>query len=152
MIRIVENDDDIRACFDIRLEVFVEEQHVPIDEEIDAHDSDSSTIHVLADVDGEAAGTLRVLPEGPGHCHIGRVALRKVARGTGLGRKIMDYAAEVALERCCDDTGTVVIELSAQVQAIGFYEACGYELIPGEPYLDAGIPHRDMKLVISQTA
>ena len=146
MIDVVTNEEGLARCQAIRLDVFVGEQNVPLEEEIDALDTAPSTIHLLGSRDGVDLATARVLPEGAGHCHIGRVAVRQAARGTGMGRDIMAAAARVALERCADSEGHVEILLSSQVQAIGFYEACGYELIPGEEYLDAGIWHRDMVL------
>ncbi|MDO4888344.1 MAG: GNAT family N-acetyltransferase [Actinomycetaceae bacterium] len=143
MIDVVATDEQLERCWAIRLEVFVGEQKVPDDEEIDALDIEERTVHLLASRDGADLGTLRLYPDGPGVCHIGRVAVKRSARGLGVGRELMDRAAQVALERFGDDGG-VEIHLSAQEQAIGFYEACGYELIDGPHYLDAGIWHRDM--------
>ena len=149
MIEIVNDHAGLTRCHAIRLEVFVDEQNVPLDEEVDDLDYAPSTIHLLGSINGVDLATARVLPEEPGHCHIGRVAVRKSARGTGVGREIMAADAEVARERCADADGRVEIKLSSQVQAIGFYAACGYELVPGEQYLDAGIWHRDMVLALS---
>jgi len=143
-VEVVTDENGLRRCWAIRMEVFVREQNVPPDEEVDALDTDHSTVHLIATVDGVDLGTLRVLPEKPGYCHIGRVAVRRAARATGIGYALMTYAEHVALERCADSDG-VVIALSSQEQAIGFYEKCGYRLLPGERYLDAGIWHRDME-------
>ncbi|MFT0847901.1 GNAT family N-acetyltransferase [Actinomycetaceae bacterium L2_0104] len=146
MIEIVESREQLERCLAIRLEVFVEEQAVPPEEEIDALDTAPDTIHLLAVHEGRDVGTARVLSEGPGHCHIGRVAVRAQARGTGVGRELMDAAAAVALERCSGPDGKVEILLSSQEQAMGFYRSCGYEVVNGERYLDAGIWHQDMVL------
>ncbi|AWE42586.1 MULTISPECIES: GNAT family N-acetyltransferase [unclassified Actinobaculum] len=143
-VEVVTDESGLRRCWDIRMEVFVHEQNVPPEEEIDALDTDLSTVHLIATVDGVDVGTLRVLPEKPGYCHIGRVAVRRAARATGIGYALMSYAERVALDRCADSDG-VVIALSSQEQAVGFYEKCGYRLLAGERYLDAGIWHRDMQ-------
>ncbi|MGO1591209.1 MAG: GNAT family N-acetyltransferase [Ancrocorticia sp.] len=149
-IETVATTDQLERCFAIRFAVFVDEQRVPPEEEMDALDRADTTIHLLASVDGEDLGTLRVLGEGAGHCHIGRVAVHSRARGTGMGRLLMERAGEVALERCADDQGHLRIELSAQEQAMGFYQACGYSPVSGERYLDAGIWHQDMALELTR--
>ena len=151
MIEVVSTREGLERCWAIRMEVFVEEQRVPVEEEVDALDTAPETIHLLASHDGRDLGTARILPEEPGHCHIGRVAVLAAARGLGVGRELMDAAGQVALERCAGPDGTVEIRLSSQEQAMGFYRSCGYEVLEGERYLDAGIWHRDMALVLPQS-
>ncbi len=145
----VNTSEELAQCLEIRYEVFCDKQGVPQDLEHDEFDNAPSTLHILVRQGEEALGTLRILPEGEGHCHIGRVALRRASRGTGLGKAMMAFGARLARERLgVGEDGTLIIDLSSQTKAIGFYEACGYELLPGEEYLDAGIPHRDMRLVL----
>ena len=83
----IERTDDIDACLAIRREVFIDEQGVPEAEEID--DLDAGAIHLLArDDQGRPMGTARLLVlDGTGK--IGRVAVRKPARGTGLGAALI---------------------------------------------------------------
>lgn len=129
---------------EVRLEVFVLEQEVPLVLEIDARDNQASTIHVLArGADGTplAAGRLLSDPHHPGQVHLGRLAVRLIARGTGLGARMVAAIEQAALEAY--GPGVTVI-LSAQEQAMGFYERCGYAVLSGESYLDAGIAHQDM--------
>lgn len=151
MIEIVTTRGQLERCWAIRMEVFVDEQRVPVDEEVDALDVAPETIHLLASRDGRDLGTARILPEEPGHCHVGRVAVLAAARGLGVGRELMDMAGQVALERCGGPEGNVDIRLSSQEQAMGFYRSCGYEVLEGERYLDAGIWHCDMALVLSNS-
>ncbi len=146
MIEVVETREQLERCWAIRMEVFVDEQRVPPEEEVDTLDTAPETIHLLAVHDGRDLGTARILPENPGHCHVGRVAVRAQARGSGVGRELMDAAAAVALDRCAGPDGTVEILLSSQERAMGFYRSCGYEVVSGERYLDAGIWHQDMVL------
>jgi predicted GNAT family N-acyltransferase len=142
----IENEVLLQAAYDVRLEVFVHEQQVPPDEEIDALDTDPTTTHVLAlDVaTGKALGTARLLPnaERPGHFHIGRVAVRKEARGRQIGAALMRALEDIAAQ---ETDGPAEIELSAQIQASGFYRTLGYEQSGDHEYLDAGIRHIDMK-------
>ncbi len=122
----------------IRYEVFVWEQKVPVDEEIDNFDPVS--LHILAHVKikkscWQPAGTGRLIPNG----HIGRLAVLKKFRRMGIGRTMM-----TALEKKARDKGFTSIELDAQLQAIPFYEEIGYMAFGGE-FTDAGILHRKMK-------
>lgn len=141
----VTSGEQLAEAHAIRFEVFVDEQQVPADEEIDALDHDPTTTHVLVRAaDGTALATGRLLtdPSRPGEVHIGRVAVRAAARGTGVGALLMGALERLATDEHTGPDGAVRIELSAQVQAIGFYERLGY-VADGPVYLDAGIDHRD---------
>ena len=128
--------DDQSTLKAIRFEVFVEEQKVPAEEEIDAHDPVS--IHAIAWADGKAAGCGRLLPDG----HIGRMAVRKPYRGLGVGAFVLQHLIERARQR-----GDRELVLSAQTHAVGFYEKFGFVAEGGE-YLDCNIPHRDMRKIL----
>jgi predicted GNAT family N-acyltransferase len=114
----------------IRLEVFVHEQHVPLEEEIDA--VDAACVHAVAfDVHGSALATGRLLPDG----HIGRMAVLKAVRGQGLGSAVLQALMQQAQQK-----GFVEVVLSAQTHAQQFYVRHGF--VPeGAEYLDANIPH-----------
>lgn len=118
----------------IRSTVFVEEQKVPVEMEIDQWDP--QCLHAVAfDDAGSAVGTGRLLPDG----HIGRMAVLPSARGTGVGSALLSALMDAARLR-----GHREAVLSAQTHAISFYRRYGYDVISGE-YLDAGIPHVDMR-------
>ena len=118
----------------IRFEVFVEEQGVPREIELDEHDP--LCLHALAlDETGSAVGTGRLLPDG----HIGRMAVRRAWRGRGIGGAILERLIEAARSR-----GDAEVALSAQVQAIEFYRAYGFAE-EGERYVEAGIEHQAMR-------
>lgn len=117
----------------IRFAVFVEEQGVPAELEMD--DNDAQCVHALAYRDGSAIGTGRLLPDG----HIGRMAVLKEARGSGAGRAMLDRLVEAARRR-----GDREVLLSAQTHALGFYRAAGFEP-EGPVYEEAGIPHQAMR-------
>ena len=116
----------------IRFEVFVREQNVPADIELD--DIDAQCIHALAFDDGEAVGTGRLLPDG----HIGRMAVLEAWRRRGVGSEILKNLIEAARLR-----GDRKVVLSAQVHAVPFYERHGFRP-EGPIYEEAGIPHRAM--------
>jgi predicted GNAT family N-acyltransferase len=122
------------AATAIRFVVFVEEQKVPADLELDAWDA--QCLHALArDPSGRAVATGRLLPDG----HIGRMAVLRDARSIGAGSLVLRALMAAARER-----GHAETVLSAQTHAIGFYEKHGY-LAEGEIYDDCGIPHVDMR-------
>ena len=133
----IARTDDIDACLAIRREVFINEQNVPEAEEIDTLDADA--IHILArDAEGQPWGTARLLIQGSTG-KIGRVAVRKGARGTGLGARLI----EVSITELGKIPGVTRLKLSAQTHVIPFYERFGF-VAHGPEYDDAGIPHRDM--------
>ena len=136
----VSVSDDVQACLAIRRVVFIHEQGVSVEEEVDGLDPDAT--HLLAYRDGQAVGTARILFKGS-DAKIGRVAVLKAARGSGLGAALIKAAIDVAKDT--PDVSRVV--LGAQTHALGFYEALGFSAF-GPIYDDAGIPHRDMERVL----
>ena len=123
----------------IRHDVFVVEQQVPLELEMD--DMDAYCIHAVAyDDGGTPVATGRLLPDG----HIGRTAVRQCARGTGIGGQVLRRLIQAARER-----GDSEVVLSAQVHALGFYARYGF-VAEGEVYLDAGIEHRTMSLPLDR--
>ena len=133
---VVGPTEDIAACRVLRHEVFVLEQGVSVADEVD--DRDGVALHLLATVDGAAMGTARMLFDGE-TAKIGRVCVRKAARGTGLGVALIEEAVVCAGKR----DGITKVKLGAQVHALGFYEALGFVAF-GPVFDDAGIDHRDM--------
>jgi len=122
----------------IRWTVFVAEQGVPAELELDAWDERS--VHALASDDkGQSLGTGRLRPDG----HIGRMAVLPAARGQGLGRALLTALMAEAQRR-----GHLQIRLSAQVTAVGFYKRAGF-VATGQLYQDAGIAHQDMVCKLS---
>jgi predicted GNAT family N-acyltransferase len=120
----------------IRYAVFVEEQGVPLEMELDEHDP--ASLHALAFDGGAAVGTGRLLPD----AHIGRMAVRREFRGRGVGSAILLRLCEAARSR-----GEREVVLAAQLHALEFYRAHGFEAY-GAVYQDAGIPHQDMRRAI----
>jgi predicted GNAT family N-acyltransferase len=118
----------------LRFEVFVEEQHVPAELEIDSMDPVS--LHALAlSSSGPALGTGRLLLDG----HIGRMAVVRGARGQGVGAALLVHLMQAARRQ-----GHREVELFAQTQAQGFYLRFGF-VVAGPPFYDAGIAHLTMR-------
>ncbi|GLV82802.1 acetyltransferase [Streptomyces lavendulae subsp. lavendulae] len=145
-VRVASSEADLAACYAVRTDVFVVEQSVPESIEYDAYDA--VAVHVLAvGPDGEALGTGRLLhgPEAlaktgsPEIGSLGRLAVRKSARGLGVG-----VALVRAIEAEAAGLGLTAVDLGAQTHAMGFYERLGY-VAYGPEFQDAGIPHRSMR-------
>ena len=126
---------DVEKAFAIRLRVFVKEQGVPMEIELDR--DDKRAVHFLATIAGKAVGTGRVVMHHSG-AKIGRMAVLKSYRRKGVGKVLLKRAIVKAR-----DLGAEKIYLHAQVPVIGFYEKMGFRCI--SPIFDeAGIPHRKM--------
>jgi predicted GNAT family N-acyltransferase len=121
----------------VREAVFVCEQGVPLELEWDELDSVSR--HVLAEsAQGEPVGTGRLVPDG----HIGRMAVLPGWRGCRVGSGLLQ--ALLSLARA---DGHPEVLLNAQTRAEPFYAKHGF-VASGEVFMDAGIPHRAMRLVL----
>ena len=121
----------------MRIEVFVVEQGVPIELEWDEAD-EVSTHAVAYDETGQPVATGRLLPDG----HIGRMAVRKSARGQGIGAQVLSALLDESKRLGYRD-----LVLHAQTHALDFYVKQGFR-IEGDEFLEAGIAHRRMTLTL----
>ena len=138
-IKQVQTDREWHGAVAVRFAVFVDEQHVPADAELDHLDAGAVHAVALADDEGQMhiVGTGRLVSETPERARIGRVAVLPAYRGRGVGSQLLHFLEELA--RQCGCTETV---LHAQTHAIGFYERHGY--VAGDPshiFDEDGIPH-----------
>ena len=125
----------------IRMEVFVLEQHVAPEQELD--DMDAVSLHAVAiDARGRALGTGRLLPDG----HVGRMAVMRDGRGGGVGSAILEVLIAEAR-----GLGYHAVALHAQSHARGFYEKHGF-IAEGDEFEEANIPHILMRLPLAGIA
>lgn len=124
----------------VRTAVFVEEQGIAREDEWDA--ADATAVHaVVTNLLGMPVATGRLLRDGAansGSARIGRMAVDRTLRGSGVGRQVIG-----ALEQAARARGDQRVVLSAQRSAEGFYQRLGYQLV-GEPYDEVGIAHIGM--------
>jgi predicted GNAT family N-acyltransferase len=122
----------------LREEVFVREQGVPIELELD--DADVDAFHVIAETEetGMAIGTGRLLADN----HIGRMCVLESWRGRGVGSALLE--ALIAQGR---SQGMREVRLNAQLHALDFYARFGF-IAMGLTFMDAGIEHRAMRLLL----
>ncbi|HET8707867.1 MAG TPA: GNAT family N-acetyltransferase [Pseudomonadales bacterium] len=133
-LRWTENPTALR---DIRDQVFIQEQKVPVELEWD--EEDITALHFLAfNSAGLAIGCARFLPTG----QIGRMAVLKAHRGHHVGEALLLAAIDAAKQQNFSQ-----VWLHAQLHALPFYEKYGF-IAEGDIFDDAGIPHRMMRKTI----
>lgn len=138
-VRIVSNEQELKDAYSVRKRVFIDEQNVPAEEEMD--DKEASSTHFVLYDNNEpiGAGRFRIVD---GYGKVERICVLKEHRKTGAGKAIMNK-----IENYANENGLSTLKLNAQSQAIPFYSGLGYETI-SEEFLDAGIPHKTMKKTI----
>lgn len=135
-------NQEFAEALKIRIKVFVEEQHVPLEEEHD--ELDQLAQHFGLFVQEELVGTGRLVIQNQAG-QIGRIAVLPEFRGRGLGRTLVAQIMKAGWEQ-----GVQELSLAAQLQAIPFYEKLGFRA-EGKVFLDGGIPHRLMRCVSHNT-
>ena len=136
-IRIVDWVRYSEALSSLRHTVFVEEQGVPVELELDGEDTSAWHAAAFSD-DGRLIGTGRMLGSGK----IGRMAVSQSMRRQGIGRALLDALVAEAKRLKLEE-----LSLGAQLPAVAFYERAGFEAY-GDIFLDAGIDHKMMRLVL----
>ncbi|ADD06490.1 GNAT family acetyltransferase [Natrialba magadii ATCC 43099] len=151
-VRVATTQTELEDAFDVRYDVFVEEQDVDEELEYDVHDEpEAEAVHFVAyaadsasasDTEPETAtpigaARLRAVDQTTGK--VERVAVLESHRDTGVGRALMK-----ALEAEAREQSLETLTLHAQTHAAGFYEGLGYETY-GDEFDEAGIPHVAME-------
>lgn len=147
MIKILKSEKDRSLGFNLRTEVFVNEQNVPIELELDEKDNSEHTIHIGYFNGDELIGVARLIDMDKEVIHIGRVAIDKNHRGEGIGHKLILGCEDIAKNVLNRD---FTIELGAQFYAENFYKKLGYNRINNNIYIEAGIEHIDMRKTITK--
>jgi len=137
VVKLVETETEMEAAMGVRFRVFVAEQAVPAEEELD--DADAKASHAIALYQGQVVGTGRLIQQDDGDAQIGRMAVDQTWRRRGIGDQILRFLEEEAraqgLRRCV---------LHAQQYVKGFYAARGYQE-QGDTFLEVNIPHIEMR-------
>jgi predicted GNAT family N-acyltransferase len=135
IIKIVENQKELEDAYSVRKTVFVEEQAVPLEEEIDAYENEAEHFVMYDEGSPIGAGRFRFVD---GYGKVERICVLEKARKTGAGKAIMN-----AIENHAHKKDIHKLKLNAQTHAIPFYAGLGYEVV-SEEFMDAGIPHKTM--------
>ena len=126
----------------IRQKVFIQEQGVPEDMELDGLDPTAK--HALAYEGSVCVGTARLVHLANHHAQIGRMAVLSTFRNQGIGKAMLHRLIALAQAE-----GVLSLALHSQVSAIPFYAKLGF-MAEGPIYDEAGIPHRNMMLLLPQ--
>ena len=136
VVKLVENEDEFEGAIAVRFRVFVAEQAIPPEEELD--EDDATAVHAVALVHRQVVGTGRLVSRDDGDGQVGRMAVDRPRRQQGVGGRILifleDEARSLGMARCV---------LHAQEYVKGFYAARGYQEY-GESFLEVNIPHVEM--------
>lgn len=135
-VKMVETEEEMKKAYEIRRTVFIEEQNVPPEIEVDQYEDEA--IHFICYDDEKVigAGRLRFVGE---HGKLERICVLKPYRGKSFGKKIIE-----AMEKEIVNNNYSKALLNAQTHAKEFYERIGYQVISDE-FIEAGIPHVTME-------
>ena len=122
---------------DLRVRVFVDEQGVNPEEEVD--DLDRESVQIVGVDDTGVIATCRLRDLGGGEWKLERMAVDRRVRGNGVGGRLLAGAEREAHER-----GATEMVLNAQHRAESFYAAHGY-VAEGDTFLEAEIEHVRMR-------
>ncbi len=134
-IKIASTQMEYASLFRLRTQVFVVEQNV--DPLIELDEKDTYATHFVVYIDNKIIATCRAFDENG--WHLGRIAVLKQYRGKGIGKQLLMYVQSIAKKQ-----GILRLELGAQLQAVKFYENCGF-VAYGDIFEEANIQHRMME-------
>ncbi len=135
--KLVSSDRELKSAFEIRRQVFVEEQGISKELELDEHDRE--VLHMVVKDKERIIGTARIRFLAAGQAKLERMAVLKHFRRRGIGRGIISFLIEELRNR---QIGQVL--LHAEYSVVAFYRTCGFEE-SGSPFWEAGIRHIKMK-------
>ena len=137
IVKLAETEEERQGAVAVRMRVFVDEQQIPAEEELD--DADATAVHAVALHDGRVVGTGRLIDLGGGAGQIGRMAVDQEFRRRGTGGRILLFLEEQGRGR-----GMTGFILHAQEYVESFYVQHGY-VEHGETFLEVDIPHIEMR-------
>ena len=135
-IKLVETKLEYEQILGIRKKVFIEEQKVPVEIEIDEYESEST--HFITYLNKEPVGCARIRFNK--YAKLERIAIIKEHRRKGFGRELTEYLIDY-----CHKKNIFDIRLNSQLYVADFYEKIGFKKV-GEIFFEAGIKHVEMVL------
>lgn len=138
--KLTTSDEEIKRAHDVRRKVFVEEQGIPEELELDGHDGQA--LHMVVKEGERVVATARVLFSSNGKAKIERMAVLQPFRHRGIGKNIISFLVEELKKKQVEE-----VFLHAQYPVRGFYRSVGFEEQP-PPFREAGIKHVKMRMVL----
>ncbi|WP_459541661.1 GNAT family N-acetyltransferase [Parvimonas micra] len=139
--------EEMEKAFALREEVFVDEQKVPLEYEIDKKDSLEDTIHVGVFEGDELLATARIMNINKDIVYFGRACVKKFCRGKGVG-KFLFISMEETVKKFKKENEKKTIRFSAQYHAMTFYEMLGYTKDNDDIFVEVGIEHISMSKIV----
>jgi predicted GNAT family N-acyltransferase len=136
-VRQARDDAEVAAAMDLRVRVFVDEQGVSPEEELDH--LDEASLQVVGLDDTGVIATCRLRDLGDSEWKLERMAVDRRRRGLGAGARLLEGA-----EREARESGAREMVLHAQRRAEPFYAAHGY-VAEGDIFMEAEIEHVRMR-------
>ncbi len=137
-VKLVSTDSEYESVLAIRREVFIEEQNVPEDIEIDEYETTSDHFLVLVDDEPAGCGRMRIKDS---YAKFERIATLKEFRGQGIGRELMKFMMNHANVKFPH----ALPYMHSQADAVPFYQKLGWTT-QGDVFDEANIPHQTMIL------
>ena len=135
-IKLAETSEELKQILDIRKIVFIEEQKVPKEVEIDEYEKEAT--YFIAYLKSEPVGCARIRYKD--FAKLERIAVVKKYRKQGIGTKITNYLIDY-----CHKKNIYDIHINSQLYVVDFYEKIGFKKV-GEIFYEAGIKHVEMIL------
>lgn len=133
------SSNELYALMQLRNEVFVVEQNCVYQ---DADNKDQFSYHFMGWANNKLVAYTRILPPGVAYTKepsIGRVVTSPSARGSGIGRELM----EKSIEELYKLFGKTSIKIGAQLYLLKFYTSLGFQQT-SSIYLEDNIEHVEM--------
>ena len=139
--------EEMEKAFALREEVFVDEQKVPLEYEVDDRDSLEDTIHVGVFEGDELLATARIMNINKDIVYFGRACVKKSCRGKGVG-KFLFISMEETVKKFKKENEKKTIRFSAQYHAMTFYEMLGYTKDNDDIFVEVGIERISMSKIV----
>ena len=140
VLKVAESEDELRQYNSVRREVFVHEQGIFDEEDVDEHDNTALPIIGLDIASERVVGVVRCYPLGNGDWMGGRLAVLPAFRGK-LGALLVRKAMEEVQSRgCCNFYAHI------QEQNVNFFQRLGWSLT-GKSSVFSNVVHYDMQVV-----
>jgi predicted GNAT family N-acyltransferase len=140
-IKVADSPQELKAIQEIRKIVFQQEQGVDPNLDFDGRDETSTLL--IASLNGEFIGTVRVRKLDEKTAKIERLAVLKIARGYGVGKQLMIEALSIIKSKNIPE-----VVIHAQEYIKGLHSSLGFEE-DGDVFEEAGIRHVKMRKVMS---
>jgi predicted GNAT family N-acyltransferase len=135
----IKPNEDFSVSYEIRKTVFVEEQNIPIENEMDGLDAECFHIVLFNETAPAGSGRLYIKND---IARLGRVAVLKGARGKGYASVICKALIDIAKRE-----KSKCITLDSQAYVSSLYEKLGF-IRDGDEFMEEGIPHFKMDMDI----